>query len=109
MTGIDQTCEHVAKDTSKVFHSQTIHRMVRNNSLQAGCGGGKTIAYVIQVKTMEQKSGITENKIYPQSNYSDQTETDKDIDFLTMVTLRQIKRLSEAFLENLIDENEDSD
>merc|ERR1719483_1403647 len=83
LTGIDKICEHVEKDTSKVFHSQNIQKMV---------------------KLVGEKSGIAENKIFPMRNYYKETQKDPNIDFLTMMVLRQIVRFADGFVEDLVDE-----
>ena len=50
---------------------------------------------------MADKFGIAESMVFPVQNYSRELEKKMGIDILTLRTLRQILRNSEAFLEEL--------
>jgi hypothetical protein len=58
---------------------------------------------------VSEKSGFPLNMIHPLRNYVEQTMTDEHIDFLTVLTFKQIIKVSKDFCERLMDEEEEDD
>merc|ERR1719419_218101 len=88
LTGVDSVCEHVERETSKVFHSKLIHEVVQNVS---------------------QASGYPELKISPQRNYVSQQEKVPDIDALTLWNTKQIFDMAADFCDEICDDMEEKE
>jgi len=71
VTHIDGICKETAAKPEMVFHSKAVHEKVKEVSL---------------------KLGPQENMVCPVVNYTSQTETEEEIDILTLLVLRQIRR-----------------
>jgi len=71
VTHIDGICKDTATKLEKVFQSRAVHEKVKEVSF---------------------KLGPQENMVCPVMNYTSQTETEKEIDILTLLVLRQILR-----------------
>jgi len=87
-TAVDLVCKHVEKDTSKVFYSQAVQKMMT---------------------MVSERSGFPLNMVFPQRNYVKETVAELNIDFLTMLLFKRIVKVSKDFCERLMDDEEEDD
>jgi len=83
MTAIDRVCEHVEEDTSKVFLSESIEKMV---------------------DTVSEKSGYPINMVNPQRNYVTEQVKVEGIDLLTVYHVRQLLWSVSDYCQKLADD-----
>jgi len=83
MTAIDRVCEHVEKDTSKVFLSRNIEKMV---------------------DIVSEKSGYPINMVNPQRNYVKDQVKVEGIDLLTLYHVRQLVWSVSDYYQQLADD-----
>merc|ERR1719495_2086662 len=88
LTRADQICSVTEKDTSKVFHSNTVFE---------------------KVTEVSKKFGINLNQIFPVRNYSVETECELETDLLILRAMRQILRNSQDYLLDKIARREIED
>lgn len=85
-TAVDLVCDHVEKDIRNVFYSRNIQKLFT---------------------MVSERSGFPLNMIHPQRNYVKETQTELNIDFLTMLLFKQIVKVSKDFCERLLDGEDD--
>ena len=83
LTKVDKICPEVDADISKVFKSKAI---------------------LEQVHKVSQLLGLPENQILPTKNYMTEIELKEYVSILALLTIRQILRASEDYMENFLDD-----
>ncbi|XP_066517858.1 interferon-induced protein 44-like [Hoplias malabaricus] len=82
MTKVDEACELVNKDLTKIYHSKKIKEKVDECS---------------------NKLGISLNSIYPVKNYHAEIIQDPNVDVLILMALRDILNFANDYVEDLYD------